>query len=196
MNNVFFTSDLHLGHENILTHCSKTRIFKSIEEHDNYIIENWNNLIPRKSLTYIIGDFAFKNHRKYFHRLNGKKILIKGNHDEMGQEDYRLFSEVHNLLTRKFNHRLITMCHYCLHSWQGMMHNALHLHGHSHGRIDEGNHIRFDVGLDCWNLMPVPLDLILYKWDYLIELNKDLQNKTVQLNQNNERMRILCQNQY
>lgn len=82
--NIFFTSDLHFGHENILK-IGNGRPFSSIEEHDEMLIANWNSAVNKSDLVYILGDIALGyNSEKlceYFKRLNGAKHLIIGNHD-------------------------------------------------------------------------------------------------------------------
>lgn len=82
--NVFFTADLHLGHDNIRKHCG--RPFDTVEEMDEAIISNWNRTVSARDLVYVVGDFAWSNHNLHLARLKGKKILIKGNHDKMSQD--------------------------------------------------------------------------------------------------------------
>jgi calcineurin-like phosphoesterase family protein len=56
-----------------------------LEQHDEALVDGWNSLVGKKDRTFIIGDFAWNNHKRYANRLNGKKILIAGNHDKMSQ---------------------------------------------------------------------------------------------------------------
>jgi len=78
--NIFFTSDTHFGHKNILKYCN--RPFVNVEEMDEVMIERWNGRIGKNDSVYHLGDFSFSSNPKtYFERLNGKKILIIGNHD-------------------------------------------------------------------------------------------------------------------
>ena len=80
---IFFTSDTHWGHANIIGFCN--RPFKDVEEMNYKLIENWNKKVPVDGLVFHLGDFAWggypfwKNIRS---QLNGNIILIKGNHDE------------------------------------------------------------------------------------------------------------------
>ena len=111
----FVTSDNHLGHYNIVLHCerlpwihdnpnfdpNKKIHFKynnpravDINAHDEAMIENWNGMVSKKDHVRILGDFAYKNHRKFLLALNGKKTLFKGNHDKMSQDCYNLFEDV------------------------------------------------------------------------------------------------------
>lgn len=78
----YFIADLHLGHKNCLRF--DNRPFKTIEEQDNYVIENWNKKITVNDDVYILGDFSWYDDNKtidIFSNLNGKLHLIKGNHD-------------------------------------------------------------------------------------------------------------------
>lgn len=43
---IFFTADLHLGHENIIKLCQ--RPFKNIEQMDNALIQNWNAVVKEE----------------------------------------------------------------------------------------------------------------------------------------------------
>ena len=51
---IFFTSDLHLGHENCIRLCN--RPFSSIEEMDETLMENWNHKVTGTDTVYILGD--------------------------------------------------------------------------------------------------------------------------------------------
>ena len=78
----YFISDLHLGHVNCLAF--DNRPFKSIEEHDETLIRNWNNVVGMDDDVYLLGDISWHNATKtieIFNRLNGRIHLIKGNHD-------------------------------------------------------------------------------------------------------------------
>jgi len=173
MNNTFFTADTHFGHYNPKTGTGilkwTKRPFDTIEEHDTTLTENWNNTVSRKDKIYILGDFAWRDHMRYLSRLNGKKILILGNHDKMSQECYNQFTEVHPMLDLKINGKRIFLCHYPMWSWAGSCHCFKegspylgHLFGHVHGRSCdiEKSRLAFDVGVDAWGLRPVSLDIV------------------------------------
>ena len=70
---IYFTSDMHFGHNNIIKLCQ--RPFSSAEEMDNCMIENWNKLVKAKDEIYILGDIAWGEPDKYLKQLNGKKYL-------------------------------------------------------------------------------------------------------------------------
>lgn len=78
----YFISDLHVGHTNVLSF--DNRPFKSIEEHDEALIKNWNSVVGMDDDVYLLGDISWHNATKtieIFNRLNGHIHLIKGNHD-------------------------------------------------------------------------------------------------------------------
>ena len=56
--NVFFTSDTHFGHQNILRFCD--RPWATIAEHDQALIENWNDTVPEDAVVVHLGDFSYK----------------------------------------------------------------------------------------------------------------------------------------
>ncbi len=82
---IWFTSDCHFGHTNIIKYCN--RPFKNVDEMDNELIRLWNESVKPDDTIYIAGDFCMKlaKHRRYYeyivNQLNGKKILIPGNHE-------------------------------------------------------------------------------------------------------------------
>jgi len=123
--NVFVTADLHLGHDNIRRHCN--RPFPTVGEMDGALISNWNRLVSRRDIVYVVGDFAWRNHQSYLARLKGKKILIRGNHDRMARDSLSQFTEVHDLLVRRVEGERVVFCHYCLSVWPSSVHGSWHL---------------------------------------------------------------------
>ena len=80
--NLFFTSDTHFWHKNIIKYCN--RPFSSPEEMNLVLIENWNRVVSKNDTVFHLGDFAFCSPSRYkeiLEQLNGKIILILGNHD-------------------------------------------------------------------------------------------------------------------
>jgi calcineurin-like phosphoesterase family protein len=78
----FFTSDLHLGHSNIIKYAS--RPFADVPTMNEALINNFNSCVTKDDITYFVGDVVMgprKENLKLVSRLNGKKILILGNHD-------------------------------------------------------------------------------------------------------------------
>ena len=77
---VFFTSDTHFDHANIIRFCN--RPFATVEEMNEALIANWNRKVHRDDTVYIMGDMFFRttDPEPILQRLKGKKRLIVGNH--------------------------------------------------------------------------------------------------------------------
>jgi len=78
---VWFTSDLHFGHRNVMTYCN--RPWKDIDEMTQGIIKIWNSTVKEGDTVYVLGDFSLnpKWSSTIVPLLKGNKILIPGNHD-------------------------------------------------------------------------------------------------------------------
>jgi len=158
---LFFTSDLHFGHKNIINFSN--RPYTNIETMDDALIRNWNAVVPHDGIVFILGDFSFYNgtYTKYLlGELNGRIILIQGNHDKQ----VSMFKEVHQLLDIKVVDNIngnfggcthLTLCHFQLFTWNRKHHGAKHLYGHSHGTSPHKDFASLDVGVDCWDYTPV-----------------------------------------
>lgn len=82
--NVWFTSDWHLGHKNILKYEDGTRPFASIEEHDEAILQAVADTVGENDILYVLGDVCMGDIKKYANRIRdlpGTKMLVSGNHD-------------------------------------------------------------------------------------------------------------------
>lgn len=82
--NLWFTSDLHLGHKNVIKFCD--RPFADVKEMSEKIIENWNNIVNDDDIVFILGDVFWFNDsqtiKKILNRLKGIIYIIPGNHDD------------------------------------------------------------------------------------------------------------------
>lgn len=95
---LFFTSDTHLGHFNICKYCH--RPFQSRSEMDQTLITNWNSVVPEDGIVVHCGDFMLphkndiKEYMKYMSKLNGRILLLRGNHDiiDLMTENEKLIS--------------------------------------------------------------------------------------------------------
>ena len=89
-NKTFFTSDTHFGHAAIIQYCS--RPYKSVEEMNQVLIDNWNSKVKKDDIVYHLGDFIFGGSKLWyeiFSKLNGNIVLIMGNHDARNlRKDY------------------------------------------------------------------------------------------------------------
>jgi calcineurin-like phosphoesterase family protein len=89
MSRVWIISDTHFSHQNIIKYTN--RPFEDAEKMNKQLIKNWNLLIKSDDMVYHLGDFAFGDKRSVeniLRRLNGRKILILGNHDRCKPQHY------------------------------------------------------------------------------------------------------------
>lgn len=169
---VFFTSDPHFGHINIIKYCN--RPFSSVEEMDRTIIDRWNEVIKPDDLLYCLGDWClcrgskpYAEHAAYYRKqINCKNIvLLWGNHDTSGRGNKEFMSlfmgPIHDLYETKVGNQRVVLCHYALRVWNKAHHGAYHLYGHSHGTLaDDPNSRSFDCGVDCFNFYPVSFEQV------------------------------------
>ncbi len=151
MNNIWFTSDFHFGHKNIIRYCN--RPFENVDDMNSGLIDIWNKTVCSNDVVYHIGDFAFGKKQfieEILKKLNGKIIFLLGNHDK--EIKYNLNVEKYEQLEIVENLQRIIMNHYCMEIWNEQERGSWHLYGHSHGKfIDESNKKRIDVGIDTNN---------------------------------------------
>jgi calcineurin-like phosphoesterase family protein len=163
-----FTADHHFGHENIIKHCNRidpsTGVqFADVNRHDAYLVDMWNATVARNDRVIHVGDFGFKCDPKrlkaIFSRLHGQKFLVIGNHDDRATLELGWAAPPQHLLNLSDDGVRVVCCHYGLRVWPGARRGALHVYGHSHGRLP-GNALSCDIGVDCWDLRPVTLSEI------------------------------------
>jgi calcineurin-like phosphoesterase family protein len=98
---VYFIGDPHLGHKNI----AKFRTFvSSCEDNTNLIVKCWKETITKNDVVFVMGDAAFDEESlRIFDSLKGRKILIKGNHDDVvpTRDLLSVFEEVHGIIKYK-----------------------------------------------------------------------------------------------
>ena len=173
---IFFVSDTHFGHTNIIKYCN--RPFNNVDEMDAALIKNWNAKVPKDGIVYHLGDFAWGSityWEKIREQLNGEIILIYGNHDEKYLNNklmYKLFKEVTPQKKIWINKIPIYMNHYPFLCFGGSYKGLdatwqLFGHVHSNPRSEEGlDHKRlincfltqYDVGVDNNNFIPISFD--------------------------------------
>ena len=130
---IFFIGDTHLGHSKILEFeggNGRQHKFSTIEEHDETIIDNWNNIVRNRDTIIHLGDVAFKN----FHnlkRLKGYKKLILGNHDnEKLVGEY--FDRLHGAVKMKYKNKTFMLTHIPIHPYEFTYRVEYNIHGHLH----------------------------------------------------------------
>ena len=175
---IYFTSDLHFGHKNILRY--DNRPFATVEEMDAELIERWNKKVTPKDIVYVLGDIGwYTSDRlgKIIEKLNGHKILIVGNHDKgvLGPTAALCFDSIHSYLEIKVDGRLVVLSHFPILFYNHQHHGGYMLYGHVHNSA-EWNMVEnykkeiqrlgipcnlYNVGCMLWNYEPVSLDEII-----------------------------------
>ena len=158
--NIWFTSDWHLGHKNILK--LSNRPFSTIEEHDEIIINNINKFVKNSDDLYILGDISFNQsyntYKNIFNRLKGNKYIIWGNHDNKNQlikcQKEGLLVSVRESQILNIDKYTIHLTHYPLREFFNFYNGGYHFYGHCHGNIDDYCKST-DVSVDCWEFEPV-----------------------------------------
>ena len=93
---LYLIADTHFYHKNIIKYCN--RPFKSVEEMNQKLIDNWNRVVSDDDIIIHLGDFALGSEDKIqglLSQLNGYKVLVRGNHDKSIRTMKRLgFNEV------------------------------------------------------------------------------------------------------
>lgn len=164
MNRTWFTSDLHLGHKNILAY-QPNRQYQSIENHNEEIVRELNALIKPNDTLWILGDVAFgKDNLNYVKEIKAKyKRLVLGNHDTYNVADYISagFSKVFGMVPYKE----FILTHAPIHPQQLDTRYEYNIHGHLHEvNLPDPRYINVN-----WDMsMPLTLEDVRYN----IELNK------------------------
>jgi len=169
---VFFTSDTHWFHKNILEFCD--RPYGDTPIMDSALIMNWNSVVPKDGVVFHAGDFAMTARIDYIKeltsQLNGRIFLTLGNHDYQNRLDRDIFKTMFAGIDDAYyltiqddelesKHMDIMIFHYPIMFWRR---GYVHLHGHVHsGPNSTANEkvpfhpMRYDIGVDNNNFTPL-----------------------------------------
>lgn len=175
----YFVSDLHMGHENVLAF--DNRPFKTIEDHDKTIINNWNDTVELDDDVHLLGDISWHNATKtieIFKQLNGNIHLIKGNHDGKLLKNRELQSRFVEIVDYKElqleNGKGIVLCHYPIPCFKNHYYGWYHLYGHVHNSFE-------------WNMM----ERVKYEMTELYDATCNMRNVGTMMEYMNYRPRTL-----
>lgn len=203
MKNIFFTSDTHYGHKNIVRGCTnwegdldRCRDFDTLQEHNEALINNINNVVKNDDTLYHLGDWSFggfSNILEFKRRIKCKEVhLICGNHDtsiENNRDGIQgAFSSVQHYKEVKVDKHHFILSHYAMRVWSKSHHGSIMLYGHSHGTLDERKPeftcptwIGDDYFIKNYKTMDVGVDTnMLYPY-HIDEILMIMQNKEVVL---------------
>lgn len=183
----YLTSDEHFDHENIIKYCN--RPFSSVAEMNDRMVSEWNNIVMMNDTVYVIGDFALTSIERIYHFckiLNGRKILIKGNHDRHTIKKYKEagFHNVAQQYRRTIQRPVWTaddeLTEPSMITWKFNLNHrppppnqskstdenndphswTLCGHVHEKWKIDRDRKV-LNVGVDIWNYKPITFDQII-----------------------------------
>lgn len=173
--NIFFISDLHVGHKNVIKFDG--RPFQDVDEMHYQLIQNWNSVVDDDDIVYFLGDLSFSRDEltKWFiYSLKGKIHFIMGNHDKYKSiSKFDRWEKIHEygteinvkdedtISSRGSNgYQRIIMSHYPILSWNKSHYGSWHIHGHTHGSLMKANLDYYkrkviDVGCNCIGYTPI-----------------------------------------
>lgn len=163
MSKVFVTADLHLGHANIINYCN--RPFKSVDEMNETLIRNWNETVGEDDRVFVLGDFGLGSRAKIIEwgrQLNGRNVLIYGNHDHHKPKTYYEagFEHVSRWPLVIQNEYLLTHAPFEISQIDKSL-DFINIHGHVHERIDLAPTVSSTSACVCverWDYRPVELE--------------------------------------
>ena len=167
---VYFTADLHFGHNGIIESCG--RPFEDISDMNRALIRNWNARVTNNDHVYIVGDVYYGGRRaagqdeaiEIVKKLNGILHLVAGNHDLpylKNTEYHYLFADVDHLRYLSHDGKDIFLCHYPIAEWSGFFRGSWHIYGHIHNQKNAAflHMMNLDkalnAGVDICRFMPV-----------------------------------------
>jgi len=183
---VYFTSDTHFNHPNVIKFCN--RPFKSIDQMNEALINNWNRKVGKNDIIFHLGDFCLgpvSIWNNILDRLNGKIYLIIGNHDI---KNYRSsldnrFEYVGMQMRIEVNNQKIYLNHYPFLCFDGGYKDVWQLFGHVHTRVNNTGidaarlaylyPTQYDVGVDNNNYVPVSFFEVKEKIEKQISLHQE-----------------------
>lgn len=156
---LWFTSDQHYGHANIIRYCE--RPYADVHSMNKDLIERHNSLVAPNDIVYHLGDFTFDRYPdKYLEKLNGQHYLIKGNHDAKKPKSAELFISTQDTALIKWETHLFFLSHYCHTVWPNSHYGSFHLFGHSHGTLRVVGR-KMDAGVDNTGYSPISAEEVV-----------------------------------
>lgn len=143
----YYISDMHFFHKNVTKEGNNfdNRSFNSLAEMHQYMKEKWNSKITNGDTVYILGDIAMRGTNEELialvAQLKGRKVLIKGNHDDVSDMRYKnIFEEIYDYkeITDYVNQDAykLVLSHYPILMWNGQHRGTIHLYGHTHNTYE------------------------------------------------------------
>lgn len=123
----FFVADLHLGHVSM----SVKRGFKSVTEHDEYIVSQWNKVVNKRDKVFILGDVTMETSKyQILGRLNGLLHVVLGNHDKYNH--VKTLLQYAEQVSGMVNYKGYWLTHFPVHNRELSFRVKGNIHGHLH----------------------------------------------------------------
>lgn len=159
MPDIFLIADTHFGHKNILGFQNydgtRVRPWDDVKEMDEAMVERWNSVVRLYDKVYHLGDVAIaKSSLDIMRRLNGRKVLIRGNHDIFKLGDYaKHFYDIRG------SHKLdnFIMSHMPIHPESVARWCKGNIHGHLHNNV-LGDPRYLNVSVERINYTPIAFE--------------------------------------
>lgn len=143
MSNIFLCSDNHFHHANILTFKrndgTPLRVFEDVNHMNEYMVMQHNRVVQPCDKVYFLGDVTMGKNAKALEiigRMNGEKILIKGNHD---LAPARVYLEHFKDIRGTYQLDGMLLSHIPVHS-QSLSRWKCNIHGHLHANAVQNEH--------------------------------------------------------
>lgn len=196
--NIFFTSDYHIGHNNVIRF--DNRPFENLHEMHEVMIEKWNSVVNDDSIIFYLGDYIYKGDvatAKWFSsQIKGRVHFLMGNHDRYKNiTSLKRFEKIYGDDTTlggatiqvrdqdcKDGWQSIVMCHYPILSWNKQHHSSWHIHGHCHQNLYNNPNMKWfydnkviDAGCNGWDYTPISYQKVKEVMDLKLVANIDSQ---------------------
>lgn len=169
MSKVFTASDPHFGHEAM----AKRRGFNTVEEHDEYIIKQWNAVVGKRDTVYLLGDITMENSLHYhkLSRLNGLIKVVGGNHD-MPKDITKLLNYITSF-SGMITYKGWILTHCPVHPNELKYRFRGNIHGHVHGNsLKDPRYI--NVSMEAINYTPVLISSLVIRKNIWFKIKKFL----------------------
>jgi calcineurin-like phosphoesterase family protein len=179
---IWFTSDEHYGHANIISYCK--RPFRNVTEMEDHLVEQHNSVVRPGDLVIHLGDFSFLpegEQKRVLSRLAGDHEIVKGNHDRSAaclarigfdavSDGYELEipsagADPMRVLLSHYPYWRDELAEFDLKYRKRMPKDTglwlLHGHIHNFWPTIQPELRQINVGVDCWKFRPVSINVIM-----------------------------------
>jgi len=189
---IWFISDLHFNHRNIIHYCG--RPYDTVETMNRDLIVNWNMNVGSRDTVYCLGDFGLvrkdmPHPREYLKQLSGTIVMVQGNHDDPKQwtrDGNANPFDPRGIVEVRWNHLIFVLCHYPMESWNRQHYGSVHLHGHVHNNDAHLKKIPNRINVSVERIDYRPISVVEIMEEFYIDLTKTKKDETTLDNRNTD----------